>query len=71
MYIRQDIDYDDIRPIPIPPFTFPLGTSFREQIILKISYLDQKSQIEKENEKREALRDVVLKELSPFEKLME
>ena len=71
MYPRQDIDYDDIRPIPIPPFTFPPGTSFREQIILKISYLDQKVHIEKENERRKILREVVLKELDPFDRLME
>ena len=30
MHPRPDINYDDIRPVPIPPFIFPNGTSFRE-----------------------------------------
>ena len=48
--------YEQVSPILIPPFVCAPGTSYKDQIAMKIAYIERKKKVEEENVRREELR---------------
>ena len=74
--VKFDLKYDRndklLSPIPIYPFTFRSGQSFKDVLLLKLDYLKMRARTEEENKKRYELRQANKKHnnVDPFIKMM-